>query len=154
MNCNLDEVRSLSDYYDESLVIKGDLYSRLNNLTRDLGITTNTLLQFVWHKLIQIYTQDPSTIVGTTVSGRDIPIDGIESSVGLYINTLPLRIDWDNDLTVKEQLVYAHTQINNLSIHSHISLAELQSNSERLFHSLFVYENYPVPAEFSSLKIV
>ncbi|MBY7735091.1 non-ribosomal peptide synthetase, partial [Francisella philomiragia] len=142
---DLNDVKSLDSYYDKALSIKGELYRRLKGLTKELGITTNTLVQFVWHKLIQIYTQDSQTIVGTTISGRDIPIEGIEDSVGLYINTLPLVIDWDNDNTVKEQLEYIHKQITDLSNNSYVSLSQLQDQGQRLFHSLFVFENYPVP---------
>uniref|UniRef100_UPI00123DC5ED non-ribosomal peptide synthetase n=1 Tax=Francisella sp. SYW-9 TaxID=2610888 RepID=UPI00123DC5ED len=142
---NLDDVNSLASPYNEVISITEDIYSNLKAITKELGITTNTLVQFVWHKLLQIYTQDQRTVVGTTVSGRDIPINGIEDSVGLYINTLPLIVDWDNENTVRDQLSYLHKQITNLSNHSYVNLAELQEQGQRLFHSLLVYENYPMP---------
>ncbi|WP_407878137.1 condensation domain-containing protein, partial [Francisella sciaenopsi] len=142
---NINDIKSLDDNYTQTLTISGDIYNKIKDITSNLGITTNTLLQFVWHKLINIYTQDSQTIVGTTISGRDIAIDGIEDSVGLYINTLPLLVDWGNTNTIEEQLKYIHNQITNLSTHSYADLSKIQNGSERLFHSLFVYENYPIP---------
>jgi len=80
------------------------------------------------------------------VSGRDLPIDGIEKSVGLYINTLPLVIEWDNELSITAQLQHIQQQVTALSTNSFADLAKLQKEGERLFHSLLVYENYPLPA--------
>ncbi|MCJ8269081.1 MAG: AMP-binding protein, partial [Psychrosphaera sp.] len=71
-------------------------------------------------------------------------VDGIESSVGLYINTLPLACQWSDKTTVKEQLGYIQQQIAALNSYTGISLADLQSNGKRLFHSLFVFENFPL----------
>src|SRR5690606_4597528 len=99
-NVPLDEVKTLHAPFTSTLTISGALYEGLKSLTQREGFTLNVLVQFAWHKLIQIYTQDKQTIVGTTVSGREIPIPGIEESVGLYINTLPLVIEWDNNHTV------------------------------------------------------
>ncbi|WP_150468139.1 non-ribosomal peptide synthetase [Francisella sp. SYW-9] len=144
-NKNIKSVHSLEKPYTQSITIQADLYSKLKDICITQGITLNTILQFVWHKLITIYTQDKQSIVGTTISGRDIPIEGIENSVGLYINTLPLVIDWDNDLSIKEQLNSIHKNIIDMNNNSYADLSSLQDGSQRLFDSLFVFENYPVP---------
>jgi amino acid adenylation domain-containing protein len=142
---DLDNIKSISQPFDTDIVIGGELYQQLKALTKSTGVTLNILVQFAWHKLIQVYTQDRQTIVGTTVSGRAIPVAGIEKSVGLYINTLPLIIDWDNDHTVLQQIQNIHRQTTELNRHSFVNLASLQEQGKRLFHSLFVYENYPMP---------
>ena len=79
------------------------------------------------------------------MSGRDLPVEGIGESAGLYINTLPLVIDWDNEHSIQDQLQHIQQKITEMNTHSYADLAKLQRNGERLFHSLFVYENYPVP---------
>ncbi|WP_264193226.1 condensation domain-containing protein, partial [Microbulbifer aggregans] len=117
---------------------------QLKNLCRSQGVTINALLQFAWHKLLNVYSQDAQTIVGTIVSGRDIPVSGIESSVGMYINTLPLVVDWPEKASNVQVLQAIHTGIAELNSHSAIALSQLQSNGERLFQTLFVFENYPV----------
>ena len=142
---DLDDFKSLDNSYDTTMEIRGDLYRQLKELTKTEGVTLNSIIQFAWHKLIQVYTQDNKTIVGTTVSGRDIPVSGIEESVGLYINTLPLIINWDNENTVLQQLQYIHQQITEINSNSFADLASLQQDAKRLFHSLLVFENYPMP---------
>ncbi|WP_083704450.1 non-ribosomal peptide synthetase [Serratia oryzae] len=119
------------------------LYSSLQQLSLNQGVTLNVMLQFVWHKLLHIYSRQEVTLVGTTVSGRNLPIDGIEDSVGLYINTLPLRVDWDNDHSCLQQLQEIQRSLNELDEYCYQPLAELSYGGEALFHTLLVFENYP-----------
>ncbi|KKK92841.1 hypothetical protein LCGC14_2698880, partial [marine sediment metagenome] len=130
---------------ETKLVLEEKDYQQLKAQCRAQGVTLNVAVQFAWHKLLQIYTGDEQTIVGTTVSGRDIPVAGIESSVGLYINTLPLALDWAADATIHTQLQTLQQRIAALNSHSGIALASLQRGGARLFHSLLVFENYPAP---------
>lgn len=107
------------------------------------GYTLNTLLQFSWHKLIQIYTQETQTQAGVVVSGRDIPLGGIESCVGPFINTLPLTVDWATDHSCLQVLNAIHETVINFNSHSNVSLSALQEEGISLFESLVVCENYP-----------
>jgi len=141
-NCDLNSVRSLSR--QDCRTIHIDIQP-LQSLIRQYGLGMNTVLQFAWHKLIQIYTRDEQTIVGTTVSGRAIPVNGIEQSVGLYINTLPLIVNWPDNNTILEQLQTINQLIAGLNHHAFVPLASLQSQGRRAFHSLLIYENYPMP---------
>jgi amino acid adenylation domain-containing protein/non-ribosomal peptide synthase protein (TIGR01720 family) len=153
LSCQVDlnKIRSLEQCADQRLKISGKLNHKLKQLVKLEGLTLNTLIQFAWHKLIQIYTQDQQTVVGTTISGRDIPIEGIEQSVGLYINTLPLMINWDNDKTIIEQANEIQQQIMLLNTYSYVNLTTLQRDGNRLFHSLLVFENYPLPEIVSNI---
>lgn len=94
------------------------------------------------------------TVVGTTVSGRNLPIDNIETSVGLYINTLPLIVDHQRQSkkSLLEAIKDIQSNLNEINSRSNTSLAKLQRNGERLFDSLFVYENYPSPMNEESLN--
>ncbi len=141
---NLDKIKTLASPQEVRFQLAGDAYQALKSLIKAEGLTTNVLVQFAWHKLLQVYTGDAQTVVGTTVSGRTIPVPGIEASVGLFINTLPLIITWQSQRSVREQLRQIHQQITELNNHSVARLASLQQEGRRLFHSLFVFENYPV----------
>ena len=116
----------------------------INTQCKKMGVTLNAVLQLAWHKLIQIYTQDDCTIVGTTVSGRTIAIDNIEKSVGLYINTLPLKVEWDNELSIREMLNHIQAQMANINNYASFNTAALHQNGQSLFHSLFAFENFPI----------
>ncbi|WP_337842012.1 amino acid adenylation domain-containing protein [Rheinheimera sp.] len=115
----------------------------LQHSCREQGITLNSLLQFGWHHLLARYCFSPSTVVGTTLAGRALPVPGIEHSVGLYINTLPLQLHWDQGLTVLQQLQQIGLQVAQMNQCSFVNLASLQRGRGRLFDSIVVFENYP-----------
>ncbi|PHM40752.1 non-ribosomal peptide synthetase [Xenorhabdus szentirmaii] len=142
---DLAQVKSIERPMEQTVTLQGDAYQQLKKMSREHGITLNAMLQFAWHKLLHSYTGDEQTIVGTTVSGRDVPVAGIESSVGLYINTLPLMVQWDKANNIISVLQEIQKDIASLNSYSAVSLTNLQSGGERLFHSLLVFENYPAP---------
>ncbi|WP_434339687.1 amino acid adenylation domain-containing protein [Motilimonas cestriensis] len=135
------------------LVVKGVLYGKLKASCQRLGVTLNVALQFAWHRLLQLYTLDEQTIVGTTVSGRDMPIEGVEASVGLFINTLPLAVDWQAKQPISVMLQEIQQGIAALNSHSSVALSSLQQGAERLFHSLLVFENYPLSTDHTRTGI-
>ena len=124
--------------------VQGQDYEATQNNARQAGVTWAAVMQLAWHKVIRTHTGDSHTLVGTTVSGRDLPIAGMEQSVGLYINTLPLVLDWEAEPTVEQALQSVGSQLLEMNRRSFVSLAKLQSKGQRLFHSLMVFENYPV----------
>ncbi|WP_237386368.1 non-ribosomal peptide synthetase [Xenorhabdus sp. Sc-CR9] len=115
----------------------------LQETARNHGLTLNVMLQFAWHKLLHLFSQQTQTIIGITLSGRNHPISEIEDSVGLFINTLPLMMDWEPHLTCLQQLHTLHQRMIDLDTYSYQPLAELPFIGEKLFQTLFVYENYP-----------
>ncbi|WP_298776679.1 non-ribosomal peptide synthetase, partial [uncultured Shewanella sp.] len=142
---DLTQRKPIASAQTQSVCVTGDDLAQLKALCREQAVTLNVVMQFAWHKLLQVYTGDEQTIVGTTVSGRDIPVDGIASSVGLYINTLPLMVRWNDNTTCAEVMQAIQCSMAELNSHSGVSLASLQTQGERLFHSLLVFENYPSP---------
>ena len=148
---DLKSLREIIEPRQVNVTLTGSIYERLKALCRQQGITLNVLLQFAWHKLIQVYTGDNITMVGTTTSGRALPISGIEESVGLYINTLPLIVDW-SEKSVQLQLQQMHQSITEMNNHSFVDLRNLEKQGQRLFHSLITYQNYPMPAEKGEIK--
>lgn len=119
----------------------------LQHFAREVGVTHSTVAQFAWHRLVARECGLPSdkttTIVGNVVPGRDAPVTGIANSVGLYINTLPLIVDWQSHLTLADQLRALQDEAMALNQHATQSLIELHAGRLRLFDSVFVYENYP-----------
>src|SRR3990167_1500380 len=142
-----EELNNVKIPCEINIQLDSPYYERLKNLVHDEGITLHGAVQFAWHKILHMYTQTAYTIVGTTISGRTLPIIEIEKSVGLYINTLPLIIRWDNTLTVKEQLHYIHDEIMGLNKYSFVYLSSLQTDGNRLFNSLLLFENLSFTAE-------
>ncbi|WP_275361910.1 non-ribosomal peptide synthetase [Xenorhabdus bovienii] len=148
---DLTQIKTVEKPAEQQLIVQNTAYEQLKHTCRTQGVTLNVALQCAWHKLLHIYTGDEQTIVGTTVSGRDIPVAGIESSVGLYINTLPLAVQWKQTDSIVTVLQHIQKGIAGLNSHSAVSLASLQSDGARLFQSLLVFENYPAPATGENL---
>ena len=141
------EYKHIIEPIQETLIVEGDLYKRLKDISKAEGVTINAILQFVWHKILNIYGKGNQTVVGTVVSGRNIPINNIETAVGLFINTLPLIVihEFKENKKIIEVIKIIQNDINEINIRSNVNLASLQKNGERLFDTIFVYENYPVP---------
>ena len=144
---DLNKHRTITVPGEIDLQLTGHALHQLKAQCQSQGITLNAAVQFAWHKVLQVYSNSNETIVGTTVSGRDIPVQGIENSVGLYINTLPLTVNWEKEASCACVLQLIQQQIAALNSHSSVSLSSLQSQGERLFHSLLVFENYPNPID-------
>ena len=118
----------------------------LAHRARELGVTAGLLAQYAWHRLLARRSGDAVTLVGNVTPGRDYPIEGITASVGLYINSLPLALPWRTELTLAEHITRLQTDLMALNEHGTQSLAALTKGRSRLFQSLFVFENYPMPA--------
>ncbi|TQF08466.1 hypothetical protein FJV41_49755, partial [Myxococcus llanfairpwllgwyngyllgogerychwyrndrobwllllantysiliogogogochensis] len=101
------------------------------------------------------HTGEHDILFGATTSGRSADVSGIEHAVGLFINTLPVRIFVDEDATALSWLQQLHTQQLELRQFEHTPLTHLQRWSDvprgtPLFESLFIVENFPVDAAVNS----
>ena len=85
-------------------------------------------------------------VFGITVAGRPPEIAGIESMVGLFINTLPLRVKLAPSQPLSGLLAELQDSQSRLMAHQHLGLAEIQglTGLGELFDTLVVFENYPV----------
>ncbi|MCH7373884.1 amino acid adenylation domain-containing protein [Aeromonas sp. MR19] len=122
------------------------LSGQLEARARALGVTAGLLAQYAWHRLLARQCGDEITLVGNVTPGRDFPIEGITQSVGLYINSLPLALDWRSEATLEQHIALLQRDSLALNEHGTQSLAALTRGGPRLFQSLFVFENYPMPA--------
>ena len=139
-----NDFKQLKKFNKKFFEINNEKYFKLKKLNSAFGITPNALFQFIWHKIFSIYSNTKQTIIGTTVSGRNIPVKNIENVVGCFINTLPLVVNHYNDnINIIDKIKEIQDNINELNMNSNVKLAKLQSNGEKLFDVLFVFENYP-----------
>jgi len=113
-----------------------------------LGLTLNTLMQGAWALLLSRYSGERDVVYGATVAGRPADVPAIESMVGLFINTLPVRAQIDPELPVSAFLTELQRRQAELRRYEHMPLVLIQGLSEvprgqPLFSSLLVFENYP-----------
>jgi amino acid adenylation domain-containing protein/non-ribosomal peptide synthase protein (TIGR01720 family) len=121
---------------------------RLQLVAKRGGLTLNTIVQGAWAVLLARYSREPEILFGTTVSGRPAELPGVESMVGMFINTVPTRVRTDGEQGVVSWLRELQaTQIESRRF-DFVSLAQLQAWSDlppgvNLFDSMVVFENYP-----------
>ncbi|HEX2271309.1 MAG TPA: condensation domain-containing protein, partial [Pyrinomonadaceae bacterium] len=128
-----------------------DKTGRLSAFARQQQLTLNTLVQGAWALLLGRYSRERDVVYGATVAGRPADFAGIEQMVGLFINTLPVRVRLPDEMRVIDWLRKLQTDQSNSREYEHSPLAELQTLSEvprgaPLFESLLVFENYPLDA--------
>ncbi|BBX38265.1 non-ribosomal peptide synthetase [Mycolicibacterium mageritense] len=112
---------------------------------RARGVTVNTLFQMAWATILAAFTDRTDVVYGITVSGRPDELSGVESMVGLFINTVPLRVRVDPSQSVGRQCLALQREAAELRDHSYLSHTELRSigGIGELYDSLLVYENFP-----------
>ncbi|MCE8024896.1 non-ribosomal peptide synthase/polyketide synthase [Billgrantia aerodenitrificans] len=146
---SLDSVATVADAFASLSHAES---AALQDLTRRHQLTVNTIVQGAWALLLGRLAQADDILFGVTVAGRPLELEGIQETVGLFINTIPLRValpspqtsilDWLHELLAK-----------NLEMrqYEHLPLVDIQAMGEvprgrSLFDSLFVFENAPIDA--------
>jgi surfactin family lipopeptide synthetase C len=138
---------SEKDYDTYHTVLSEEDTENLRQFAQDHGLTLNTLLQGAVGAVLKTYTRQEEIVLGVTVSGRSIDLPGIEDMVGLFINTLPLRMSFNPEETLLSSLHTLQKSTQKLNDYAYASLAQIQSWSgmnQSLFDVLFVFENYPL----------
>jgi len=113
-------------------------------------VTINTMAEAAWGVVLQKYNHIQDVVFGKVVSGRNADIKGIQEMVGLFINTIPVRVKSDNETTIKDLWHNIQQQGNEGTLYHYCSLAEIQRGSEQggeLIQTLFVFENYHTDAD-------
>ena len=135
-------------FADKRAGIGRELTHALERLAREQQVTLNTIVLGAWALVLSSYTGQPDVMFGTTVSGRPAELPGVESMIGLFINTLPVRVRINNEETVGAYLQRLQRRQVELRDYEYSPLPKVQSWSDmprgmRLFESLVVFENYP-----------
>ncbi|MCP4150387.1 MAG: AMP-binding protein, partial [bacterium] len=112
-------------------------------------LTLAGLLYTAWGIVLQRYANCDDILLGTTVSGRNAAIKGIEKMTGLFINTLPLRLQFHNHTTVTGLLAKTTGDLQSREPFETAALADINrygaaTGDGELFDSILVMENYPL----------
>ncbi|MGH3903464.1 MAG: non-ribosomal peptide synthase/polyketide synthase, partial [Pseudonocardiaceae bacterium] len=126
-----------------------DQSSQLHRVAKRNGLTLNTVVQGVWALLLSRYSGERDVLFGVTVSGRPAELPGVEEMVGMFINTVPTRVEVCDGQDVVSWLRGLQDEQTETRRFDFVSLAQLQSWSDlpsgiSLFDSAVVFENYPI----------
>jgi amino acid adenylation domain-containing protein/non-ribosomal peptide synthase protein (TIGR01720 family) len=128
------------------LVLDRDLTGRLTEQARARSLTLNMVIQVAWAVLLARYTGRHDVVFGSTVSGRNPEINGIESMIGLLINTLPTRVQLRSSDSFNDLLSRLSQEQSAFLSHQYLGLLEIQRiiGLNELFDTLVVFENFPM----------
>ncbi len=135
------------DNREFQLVLPAGQAARLNALATQYKVTLNTLLQTAWGIQLSRYNNSRDAVFGTVVTVRPAEIEGIDTMIGLFINTIPVRIRYAADTTFGSLAQQVQRQHLAGETHQHYSLADIQAGSvlkQQLLDHIFVFGNYPV----------
>ncbi|WP_283776236.1 non-ribosomal peptide synthetase [Pseudomonas syringae] len=145
---------------DSGGMVVGDCYTRLDErdgaqlreLAQQHQLTVNTFAQAAWALTLRRMSGDRDVVFGVTVAGRPVELPQMQRTVGLFINTIALRVGMpadDQRCSVRQWLSQLLDSNMQLREYEYLPLVTIQENSELpkgqpLFDSLFVFENAPV----------
>ncbi|WP_433206346.1 amino acid adenylation domain-containing protein [Dactylosporangium sp. CS-047395] len=122
-------------------------------MARAHGLTLNTLVQGAWALVLAELTGRTDVVFGATVSGRPAGLPGVEDMVGLFINTVPVRVRALPSDTWAGFLARLQGEQAALLDHQYLGLADLQrlAGVGELFDTLTVFESYPTGGAAASV---
>ncbi|MET7745670.1 amino acid adenylation domain-containing protein [Streptomyces sp. NPDC005385] len=122
-----------------------ELTAELGRFARSRGLTVNTLVQVAWALLLARVTGRQDVAFGATVAGRPPEVPGVEETVGLFINTVPVRVRLDAAEPLERLLARVQEEQSALLAHHHLGLAAVQrlTGLGDLFDTAVVFENAP-----------
>ena len=134
------------------LNIEPAVMGQLQELCSKHEVTLNTIMEYVWGMVLQVFNNHSDAIFGKVVSGRNH--GDVADLVGLFINTIPVRVKTDETMTVIEVLHSLQRQAADSAVHDYCSLAEIQQQSSlrnNLLQSTLIFENYAGKEDLNDL---
>jgi amino acid adenylation domain-containing protein/non-ribosomal peptide synthase protein (TIGR01720 family) len=131
-----------------SLRVGESVTRAVHQLARSCHTTVSTVLQGAFAQVLMAMTGQSDVAFGAVVSGRPTEVVGADAMVGLLINTVPVRAAVTPTTTTADLLEQLHKLRNQTLEHEHLGLNEIHRSTghQRLFDTVFVYENYPSDA--------
>ncbi|WP_220028197.1 non-ribosomal peptide synthetase [Paenibacillus sp. S02] len=124
-----------------------DLSERMDRVAKQRLVTVNTLLQAAWGVMLQKYNGTNDAVFGSVVAGRPAEIPGIESMIGLFINTVPVRVTSEADTVFADLMAKLQEWALESGRYDYYPLYEIQARSvqkQNLINHIIAFENYPV----------
>ncbi|MFI6107832.1 amino acid adenylation domain-containing protein [Streptomyces sp. NPDC051310] len=141
------------------LALSAGLGAALARRAADCGVTVNTVVQAAWALVLSRMTGGARDVVfGAVVSGRPHDLPGVAEMVGLFVNTLPVRVRLDGRERVGALLRRLQDEQLRLAPYPHVPLARVQraAGAGDLFDTVLAFENYPRPrdADTAAVRLV
>jgi amino acid adenylation domain-containing protein/non-ribosomal peptide synthase protein (TIGR01720 family)/FkbM family methyltransferase len=140
---------SARSYGEQEVRLGAETTAALHRLARQHRLTLNSVMQGAWALVLSRLSGEREAVYGAVMSGRPAELAGVETMVGLFINTLPVRVRVDGGQKVAQWLQDLQAEQVEMRRYEYSPLAQVQRWSEvpsgtPLFESIYGFENYPV----------
>jgi amino acid adenylation domain-containing protein/non-ribosomal peptide synthase protein (TIGR01720 family) len=137
-----------------TLEVQESVAALLEKLAAEQRVTLNTIFKSIWGILLGVYNNTSDVVFGTTVSGRAADFPGIEQMVGLFLNTVPVRITSENHQRFADLIRNTQQQYLESEPFHFVSLGDIQLLTpfkRNLLDHVMVFENYPLSQELGNI---
>lgn len=146
------EKSKLSGHHSEQLILDSAQTKSITQFAAAQKLTINSVIQGAWAVLLSRYAREQDVLFGVTVSGRSTEVEGVESMIGLLVNTLPMRVQVDAKMALGDWLQQLQSdQLESLTFDfTPLTCAQRWSGFNGdlpLISSLVVFENFPLELE-------
>lgn len=133
---------------EQRAVLSTETTAALQSLARQHQLTLNTIVQGAWAVLLNRYSGSESVVFGAAVSGRPPELEGVETMIGLFINTLPVCVRVAPQESLLSWLKRLQEQQVEMRQYEFSPLVQIQQWSDvprglPLFESILAFENFP-----------
>jgi amino acid adenylation domain-containing protein len=136
-------------FAEQELHLSIEQTSTLDTFARAQHLTLNSVIQGAWALLLGMHSDRKDVLYGVTVAGRPDDMAGAEDMVGLFINTLPLHLNWEDNPVLSQWLQNLQQLNSEMRQHAYLPVSKLRPLSKLpangpMFESILVFENFPV----------
>lgn len=141
-----------SDYAESRTILSAEKTQAVKDGARRAHLTVSNVVQGCWALLLSHYSGSDDVVFGLNVSGRPATLPGVETIVGLFINTLPVRVVLPKQASLRAWLKEIQEQQAEMKQYEYSPLVQLQAWSGvpqgiSLFESILVFQNAPSTSE-------
>ena len=131
------------------LTLRPEVTEKIEHFARQQRVTVNSVVQAGWALLLGRYSGTRDIIFGATVSGRSVPVAGVAMMMGLFINTLPVRVKLKGELTTGDFVRDLQNRQTQARQYEYSSLVEVQRccdipSGQPLFENILVFDRKPI----------
>lgn len=144
---NPGEVSEPWRQYERKVALSEPTTEAILSLARGHQTTLYNLIQGAWAILLGQYSGESDVVFGVTVSGRPTELAGVQSMIGMFINTPPVRVQISHEMSLLQWLKELNTERVESFEYQYSPLAQVQRWSEvshplPLFESILIFENF------------
>ena len=150
------DIEESAGIFEDSIDIDSSVVSDMMELCREEGLSPNTVVELAWGMTLQAYNNTDDVVFAKVVSGRDNSDVDVSEVVGLFINSVPVRIHTEAGMTIRECLRQVHQQASATNAYDYCAMTDIMQQSElgpNLFQSIIGFQNFPAEEDSGESEI-